>query len=678
MEVWYRKFQGVPLSLWLVILASLVIPFLTDLLLRPETPLVIYLLFLFPVIIFAFYLSITKTLISTGIFSFLHTVLGVIYEIKFGQGIHDVDIRLYNHLGFTFISFVFVLLVGGLLKEMKESEYRYRSVVENSPQLILIHQNGQIIFANPTALELAGVSDPSDFVGKSIYDFVHPTSKDKLIYRGQKLLENERGNEFIEYKFIRPDGKCLHLELLGNLINYKGKEAILVVGKDVTSQKEYQEKIEFLAYHDSLTGLPNRYLLEKNLEEALQNSIETNRQLALMFIDLDRFKFINDTMGHKLGDSLLIQVSQRLIRSVREEDVVARQGGDEFLILLKNTGETEAEIIAKRIINSFTVPFQVEGEEFFSTSSIGISLFPKDGKDKDTLTRHADTAMYMAKKLGKNNFQFYSNENEEVRIRNNKLEQGLKRALLNEEFKLVYQPKVELRTGRISGIEALLRWNHLEFGAVSPADFIPLAEETGMIIPIGEWVLLEACKQLKMWHRAGLMVDVCVNVSTIQLEGSNFIEIIETILLRSELEANYLTLEITESVMQDLKNSAVIIQALKKLGVKVAIDDFGTGYSSLNVLNKLAVDYVKIDRSFINEMMKNSNTAALVKTMIEIGGNLHFELIAEGIEQVQQVEFLVKNHCRYGQGFLFSKPLPAKEMECLLVKGYILVNTNTP
>jgi diguanylate cyclase (GGDEF)-like protein/PAS domain S-box-containing protein len=674
MEVTGRNYQGIPFLLWLIILASFVIPFLVDLMLRSETPLVIYLLFLVPIIIFAFYLTVPQMLVWTGIFSLLHSSLGIMYELEFGGGVQDIDLRLYNHLGFSFISYVFVLIVGCLLREMKESDYRYRSVVENSPQLIIIHQDGEIIFANPTALDLAGVSNPSDLVGKSIYDFVHPLSKEKLINRGQKLLKNERGNEFIEYKFIRPDGKCRYLELLGNLINYKGKEAILVVGKDVTAQKEYQGRMEYMAYHDALTALPNRYFFEKNLEEILQESKENQYQLALMFIDLDRFKFINDTMGHKLGDALLIQVSQRLAQCIRDEDLVARQGGDEFLILLKNTDEIQAGKVAKRILKSFTVPFQVDHEEFFTTPSIGISLYPKDGHDKDTLTKHADAAMYKAKMHGKNNYQFYSNEDEADRMRNNKLEQGLKKALINKEFKLFYQPKIELKTSKVTGVEALLRWSHSELGYISPADFIPLAEETGVITSIGEWVLLEACRQLKSWHTDGMMLEMCINVSALQLEDPRFIKKVEEALTSNKLDAKYVTLEITESVMQNINHTSTIIHALKELGVKVAIDDFGTGYSSLNVLNKLTVDFVKIDRSFINEI-HNTNTASLVKTMIEIGENFHFELVAEGIEQKDQAEFLIKNHCRYGQGFLYSRPLSARDVETLLIKGYIYLDS---
>jgi diguanylate cyclase (GGDEF)-like protein/PAS domain S-box-containing protein len=667
-------FKVIPFHLWLVITVSFVIPFLTNILLQVETPLVIYLLFLIPIFIFAFYLNMKQMLLSIAVFSLLHSICGVLYQYQIG-GMEDVDIRLFNHLGFTFISFSFALLIGSLLKEVKESDFRYRSVVEYSPQLIIILQNGLITFANKSAMEIAGVRQLSDIIGKPIIEFIHPTNIEKVHKRNKEILENKAGNKYNEYSIIRPDGKLLHIEILGNVINYKGQPAILVMGNDVTAKKEYQEKMEYMAYHDSLTGLPNRYLLDKYLEEAIQKCAKTNQELSIMLIDLDRFKFINDTLGHKLGDSLLIQVSERLKKSVRENDIVARQGGDEFLVLLKNTNLSIVKNLAEGIINSFTSPFNLEGDEFITSPSIGISVYPKDGHDKETLTRHADTAMYMAKKRGKNNFQFYNNEKEEIRQRNNKLEQGLKRALVNKEFQLHYQPKVILKTGKIFCVEALLRWTHPELGEIPPTEFIPIAEESGMIIPIGSWVLHEACKQNKLWQESGIDISVAVNVSTIQFEDPRFIEIVKDALFNSQLAPGNLILELTESVMQNITNSNTIINTLKSLGVKIAIDDFGTGYSSLNVLNKLTIDLVKIDKSFVNEITSSTNSASLVKTMIEIGENLQFDLIAEGIENKQQADFLIQNDCRFGQGYLYSPPLPAGEVESLLLKQYIIRET---
>jgi diguanylate cyclase (GGDEF)-like protein len=390
------------------------------------------------------------------------------------------------------------------------------------------------------------------------------------------------------------------------------------IGKQFDKVKYLNNKLQHMAYHDSLTGLPNRYKLANDFQKALTNSKLNNRRFAVLFIDLDRFKFINDTMGHDTGDKLLIQVSNRLKGNVRSGDVVARQGGDEFIILLENIAPTEVTSIAERIVNSFNIPFILEGEEYFSSPSIGISLFPKDGKDFNTLIKNADNAMYVSKSRGKNTFYFYNQENNENLDRRFKLERGLKTALENNEFTLHYQPKVELKTGNIYGAEALIRWNHPEFGLVSPTEFIPITEETGMILPIGNWILREACKQNKRWHEAGIEILVSVNVSSLQFEDRSFIEKVKKAIAESQLAPEYLRLEITESVMQNIKHSAAIIHELKNIGVKISVDDFGTGYSSLSILNNLPIDIIKIDKSFVNEMIANTNTASLVKTMIEI------------------------------------------------------------
>jgi diguanylate cyclase (GGDEF)-like protein/PAS domain S-box-containing protein len=665
-ESGFRYLLRIPLHLLCIMIACTVAPFVAEYFFRQETPLVIYLVSLIPIILFAFYFSLVKMLLWIGVFSVFHISLAVFYQVQIDGGAENLDIRLFNHVGFTLISFGVGLLLGKLLKELKESDFRYRSVVENSPQLILIHQNGTIIYANPTMIELSGVNKPSDLIGKSIFDFIHPSGREKLINRNQAVLENRRGNQFIEYKFISSNGKHLDLEVLGNVINYQGKAAIMVIGLDVTAKKENQRKIEHMAYHDSLTGLPNRYLLDQSLDEALACSADNTKEMAIMFLDLDRFKVINDTMGHRQGDSLLVKVSQRLVKNVRAGDIVARQGGDEFLILLKGTNAAVAKQIANRIITSFSRPFFIEEEEIYTTPSIGISLYPKDGKDKETLTKHADTAMYMAKERGKNNVQFYSNKYENSRERNNRLEQALNKALINNEFELFYQPEVELETSKIFSVEALLRWNHEELGEIPPDEFIPIAEETGMIIPIGKWVLNEACRQNKQWQETGIDVKIGVNVSAIQFEDPHFVEMVKAALAESQLSPEKLILEITESVMQNIKNSSSIISILKKLGVKVAIDDFGTGYSSLSVLNKLPFDFVKIDKSFVSESTTDENTASLIKTMIEMGVNLQFDLIAEGIETSGQASFLTQNGCRYGQGYLYSPPLPVGEIEKLL------------
>lgn len=342
---------------------------------------------------------------------------------------------------------------------------------------------------------------------------------------------------------------------------------------------------------------------------------------------------------------------------------------------MEDISEFQVKEVADRILNNFSSPFILKEEEFFTSPSIGISLYPGDGQDEETLTKNADKAMYLAKKRGKNNYQFYIYEDEDILDRKIKLEQGLKRALKKNEFQLNYQPKINLKTGKIYGVEALLRWHHSELGLISPVEFIPIAEEIGMIIRIGKWVLEEACKQNKEWQASGIWIKMAVNVSAVQFEDNFFVEKVKDILAESQLSPMYLGLEITESVMQNINHSAAIIHALKEIGVKVSIDDFGTGYSSLSILNTLPIDLVKIDKSFVNEIITNSNTASLVKTMIEMGKSLNFDLVAEGIENQQQADFLIQNGCHFGQGYFYCPPLPAAETEKFINKNLELLRT---
>ncbi|WP_174727006.1 putative bifunctional diguanylate cyclase/phosphodiesterase [Mesobacillus harenae] len=438
------------------------------------------------------------------------------------------------------------------------------------------------------------------------------------------------------------------------------------LGKQFDKVHFLNNKLQQMAYHDYLTGLPNRSMLANYFETALYN----NKLMGIMYIDLDRFKFINDTMGHDIGDQLLIQVSKRISENVRERDVVVRQGGDEFIVLLEDVSESEVKEIAELIIHHFNTPFSLQGRNYLTSPSIGISMYPIDGQDLNTLTKHADTAMYMSKKRGKNNYHFYIQQDEDILNRALKLERGLKAALENNEFSINYQPKVNLENENIFAVEALLRWNHPEMGFISPLEFIPIAEATGMILPIGNWVLKEACKQNKLWQESGSWIKMNVNVSNLQFEDQFFVEKVKRALTESQLAPEYLGLEVTESVIANISHSSAIIQELKTLGIKISIDDFGTGYSSLSVLNNLPIDVIKIDKSFVDEMLLNPNTALVVKTIIEMGKNLKFDLIAEGIENKQQAQFLIENGCIYGQGYFYSRPLPAVDVEKLLPKNY--------
>lgn len=548
---------------------------------------------------------------------------------------------------------------------LQESESRYRNVVELSPNIILIHQHDRIVYVNPATTNMLGLN-ASEILGKTVFDFIDPSDKETIISRNREIYEKKRPNEYREYKIIKPDGNFVHLEMLGKEINYNGVPAIMVVAIDVTAKKAYQEKVQFMAFHDALTGLPNRHMYNEFLVTAMGRSKKHNQVLAVMFLDLDRFKFINDTMGHEAGDDLLKKVSEQLLKSVRKGDMVSRQGGDEFAIILEDVNELIVREISDRIIKAFSTPFMIKNKEFYTSASIGISLYPLDGQDKETISSKADTAMYLAKKRGKNNYQFFIHEQGDILDRKIKLEQNLRRAIKNSEFYLEYQPKLELMTGEIYGVEALVRWKHPELGIIAPTEFIPIVEESGLISNFGSWILNEACKQNKKWHESGIRIKMAVNVSALQFEDANFVETVRHVLSRHQLPPQSLGLEITESVMQNIERSSIIIHELKLLGVKISVDDFGTGYSSLSVLSNLPIDLVKIDKSFINEILINANTASLVKTMIEMGQNLGFQLVAEGIEKKQQAEFLMNHGCRFGQGYYYSPPLAAAEVEKML------------
>ncbi|WP_226037551.1 sensor domain-containing protein [Aquibacillus saliphilus] len=553
---------------------------------------------------------------------------------------------------------------------LQESESRYRNVVEVSPNMIFIYQHDEFVYVNPATTKLLGLN-VSELMGKSAFEFIHSSSLEKVIRRNREIYENENATEDTEYtgdtayKIVRPDGESIYLEMTGRKIIHDGEPAILVVASDVTAKKEYQKKINYMAYHDALTGLPNRHMYNENLKRAMARSSKNNQQLAVMLIDLDRFKFINDLMGHAAGDDLLKQVAARLLASVRKGDLVSRQGGDEFAVLLEDIDELIVREISDRIIETFSTSFLIENKEFHTSPSIGISLFPIDGQDIETMNSKADMAMYLAKKRGKNNYQFFSHEGD-ILDRKIKLEHDILHGIKNNQFYLEYQPKLELKTERIYAVEALVRWKHPELGIISPTEFIPIVEESGLIVSLGKWILNEACKQNKRWQESGIQIKVAVNISAIQFEDRDFVQIVNQALSKYQLSPEYLGLEITESVMQNINQSSVIIDELNLLGVKISIDDFGIGYSSLSVLSKLPIDFVKIDKSFVNDIISNANTASLVKTMLEMGESLRFELIAEGIEEKQQADFLINIGCQFGQGYYYSPPLPPNELEKLV------------
>jgi diguanylate cyclase (GGDEF)-like protein/PAS domain S-box-containing protein len=425
-----------------------------------------------------------------------------------------------------------------------------------------------------------------------------------------------------------------------------------------------KEKINEMAYHDSLTGLPNRSLFNKKIENILKISKQAMTNFSVLFIDLDRFKNINDTYGHDNGDLLFIEIGKRLKNCLWENDVVSRLGGDEFTILLENSTFEIAEEVADRIIKVLEKPFIIETIEMFVTPSIGISLYPSHGKNSNELMKKADVAMYHAKKEGGNNFKFHDAALEIKMKERFTLENHLRKALENNEFTLYYQPKIEISTNKVMGVEALIRWNNPQLGMVTPDKFIPIAEETGLIIPIGEWVLETACKQLKIWHDEGLAdLTVSVNLSIRQFFNPNLIDSIEKIIEESGIQPNLLDLEITESMTMDVEMATYIINDLKKLGAKISIDDFGTGYSSINYLKHFQVDYLKIDKSFINDVTNSVQSENFVNIILLMAQVLGFKVVAEGVETKDQLTVLKKLNCNEVQGYFFSKPLQSDKFK---------------
>jgi diguanylate cyclase (GGDEF)-like protein len=428
-------------------------------------------------------------------------------------------------------------------------------------------------------------------------------------------------------------------------------------------------QLEHAATHDSLTGLPNRVLLADRLAQATAQSERYSRGFAVLVVDLDRFKSINDSLGHLAGDDMLKEAALRLSQLLRKADTLARLGGDEFVLVLNEiVGPRDAESVASKVIASLAQPFVLSGLDVQISASIGISVFPEDGVDAETLLQHADAAMYHAKKNGRSSFQFFAPVMNVFARERLELESGLRRALAQGEFELHYQPKVDVSTGRIDSAEALIRWRHPKRGLTAPSGFIPIAEETGLIVPIGEWVLHEACRQASTWHKSGMKpLRIAVNLSAQQFKQKSLVTTVREALAAAHLDPAYLELELTESaVMQDAESSIQVLRQLSSLGVRISVDDFGTGYSSLSYLRRLPLDKLKIDRSFIREVAASRDDAEIVRAIVSLAHSLHLKVIAEGVETEEQLTFLRGLGCDQYQGFHCSPPVPADEFEKMM------------
>lgn len=445
----------------------------------------------------------------------------------------------------------------------------------------------------------------------------------------------------------------------------------VIVFRDVSQTIEFTSTIKHLAQHDFLTNLPNRLLLSDRVAQAAARARRLDTQMALLFLDLDKFKHINDSLGHSVGDMLLHAVAARLKNCVRASDTVSRYGGDEFVVLLADHVDLhETMLTAGKILSALTAPFVIDGQELHTSASMGISVFPGDGLDAPSLVKNADTAMYHAKERGRNNYQFFRQEMHTRAVERQLIESHLRRALAHGEFVLHYQPKVNVESGRITGVEALLRWQHPEWGLVLPGRFISVAEECGLIIPLGRWVFEEACLQALRWHQLGIApVSIAVNVSALEFRNPGYLDQIEGVLAARGAEPGWLQLELTESVlMHDVGCSARLLASLKDIGVQIAVDDFGTGYSSLSYLNEFPIDVLKIDQSFV-QAIEGAGGRAIVGAVIGMATNLGQRVVAEGVEGVVQLDFLRSRQCHEAQGYWFSPPVSAGQVRALLENG---------
>jgi diguanylate cyclase (GGDEF)-like protein/PAS domain S-box-containing protein len=571
--------------------------------------------------------------------------------------------------------------------QLHESERLHRYLVNTSPDIIyILDQDGHFSFINDRIETLLGY-DNKELIGKHYSILVHQKDLEVARYVFNERRVGDRASRNVELRLKCKDdssarffeASTLPIELSSmGIYQSKGdpkKKTYLGtygVARDITERKLAEDTINFQAYHDLLTNLPNRALLRDRLSLAISQAKREDEMLAVMFLDLDRFKNINDSLGHVVGDELLQQVSSRLKSCVREGDTLARFGGDEFTLLLPKItrGKEDVSSIAEKINDVLKDPFVIDNNELYVSASIGIAIYPHDGTNMDLLIKHADIAMYHVKDTGKNNYKFYSDDMTTPYFQNLSLETGIHKALDNDEFHLMYQPQINLKTGEIVGVEALLRWDHPEHGMITPAEFVPFAEETGMIVEIGHWVLRNACAELRRWRDAGLPeIRMSINMSARQLAEKAIVKHISNILKDYGIPGHCLEIEITENtIMSDMDSVIQKLKALSKKGVFIAIDDFGTGYSSLSYLHKLPIHTLKIDRAFIKEVNMQHSGNSIINTIVAMARGLNLNVIAEGVETQQQLEYLQEIECCEAQGFLFGKPLPADVITQLLIQ----------
>lgn len=537
--------------------------------------------------------------------------------------------------------------------------------------------SARVTYLNIVAERLTGWSR-AEAVGRQLEEIFHIVDADTRLIAENPMVRAIRENKTVRLTpncaLIRRDGVEAAIEDSAAPIHDRRGlvTGAVIVFHDVSTARAQSARMVHLAQHDPLTDLPNRILLSERLEQAIGHANRNNKALALLYVDLDRFKHINDSLGHAVGDLMLQSVAQRLSHCVRASDTVSRQGGDEFVILLSELAfGQDAAVCAEKILQAIQLPYLIDVHEIHLTASIGIVVYPADGIECEPLLQNADLAMYEAKERGRNNAQFYRTDLNLNATERQSLSSSLRHAIQRDEFTLQYQPIINLSTGVIAGVEALIRWRRPARGVIGPAQFISIAEESGLIVPIGRWVLREACRQAKAWQDAGLpLIRLAVNISAVELRSKDFVNGVKMILTETNLDSRCLELELTETfLMQDSKSTALVLQALKELGLKLALDDFGTGYSSLSYMKRFPIDTLKIDRSFVRDLTTDADDASIVSAVVNMGKSLHMGVVAEGVETRDQLKFLQEHGCPEAQGYYFSHPLSGNKFAGLLRHG---------
>ena len=587
-----------------------------------------------------------------------------------GQVIYDENKTPYKLIGST-------QDITEQVNAKREAE-EFKELVQYSSNEIYIlnYDTLKYLYVNDGAIKKLGYSY-DEFLKMSVLD-INPKLKTSHIDM-LKVMGERDGQVLNRTIHQKKDGSTYHAQSLIHRTTYKNQDAFIIFDTDITKQiedekllEEQAQKLNHQANHDILTNLPNRMLLKDRLEQAISYSSRHNESFALLFIDLDQFKKINDLLGHHVGDDVLIEASSRLFASIREEDTLARFGGDEFIIILRECRDIQsAASVAQKIIFAMKEPIEINEHTLFISSSIGISMFPQDATNEEDLVKFADTAMYRAKDEGRDNFQFYSEDMTTQAFQRVALESSLRVAVKEEQFVVYFQPQYNVLSKTITGMEALVRWQHPELGLVPPAKFIPIAEESRLIIDIDSFVMKSAMQQFCKWYKDGYNPGVLsLNLSMKQLDDSEFIPTLLNIMNSMQFQAKWLELEVTETqVMSNPDSSIIKLQKISDLGIQLAIDDFGTGYSSLAYLKKLPLNKLKIDRSFVKDIPHDEDDIAITKAIIALGESLNLKLIAEGVETLEQNDFLIKNRCNNIQGFLYSKPIPADDITKLLKEG---------